>query len=126
MKFKHFFALLLVFFLINCNSDSNSNENPYRGLWIIQSITPEIISNPNQPDCRLLNDQISFNDFNNMSWSYPLPDSNGSYNQPCQNGFGQEVYNYQINDNTVSIYDQTSNVLINWSFELNGNLLKVT
>jgi hypothetical protein len=119
------FILFLSFFLTNCSSDSN-NSSSYNGLWIIKSRIPEIISNPNQPDCRMLNDQIFISDLGTLSWTYPLPDSNGSYSQPCQSGSNSEFYDYKKMNNQLKIYTIHTTTEVNWSFQLNGNLLTVT
>ena len=110
---------------MNCSSDSN-NSNEYKGLWIIKSITPEIPSNPNQPDCRMMNDQIFFSDFGTLTWYYPLPDSNGSYNQPCQNGIDGSFFDYKKINGEIKIYQQNTNIQVNWSFQINGNEITVT
>ena len=117
--------LFLAFLFLNCSSDSN-NSNEYSGLWMIKSIVPEIVSNPNQPDCRLMNDQIFISDFGTLSWTYPLPDSNGSYSQPCQSGSNSEFYDCKKSNNQLKIYILHSATEVNWSFQLNGNLLTVT
>jgi len=119
------FIVLISFFLMNCSSDSN-NSNEYSGLWMIKSIVPEIVSNPNQPDCRLMNDQIFISDFGTLSWSYPLPDSNGSYSQPCQSGSNSEFYDCRKSNNQLKIYTLHTENQVNWTFQLNGNLLTVT
>lgn len=118
------FILFISLFLLNCSSDSNNSSN-YYGLWIIKSRIPEIISNPNQPDCRLLNDQIFISDFGTLSWSFPLPDSDGSYSQPCQSGSNSEFYDYKKTNNQLKIYTINTTTEVNWSFQLNGNLLTV-
>ena len=117
--------LFLAFLFLNCSSDSNNSVN-YNGLWIIKSIVPEIVSDPNQPDCRLMNDQVFISDFGTLSWSYPLPDSNGSYSQPCQSGSNSEFYDYKKINNQLKIYTIHTTTEVNWSFQLNGNLLTVT
>jgi len=116
--------LFLAFLFLNCSSDSN-NSNEYSGLWMIKSIVPEIVSNPNQPDCRLMNDQIFISDFGTLSWTYPLPDSNGSYSQPCQSGSNSEFYDCKKSNNQLKIYILHTATEVNWSFQLNGNLLTV-
>jgi hypothetical protein len=93
---------------------------------MIKSTVPEIISNPNQPDCRLMNDQIFISDFGTLSWSYPLPDSNGSYSQPCQSGSSSEYYDCGISNNQLKIYTLHTDNEVNWTFQLNDNLLTVT
>jgi hypothetical protein len=110
---------------MNCSSDSD-NSKEYSGLWMIKSTVPEIISNPNQPDCRLMNDQIFISDFGTLSWSYPLPDSNGSYSQPCQSGSNSEYYDCRISNNQLKIYTLHTDNEVNWTFQLNVNLLTVT
>lgn len=121
--------LLSISFLLifsNCSNSNDSETNTYKGLWIINSITPEIPSDPNQPDCRMMNDQIFFNDLNYMIWSYPKPDHNGSYKQPCQSGFSQEIYDFKDVNGSLKIYERNTAIEKNWKIELNSGLLKVT
>jgi hypothetical protein len=119
------FIALIALFLVNCSSNSDYSSN-YNGLWKIKSRIPEIVSNPNQPDCRLLNDQIFISEFGTLSWTYPLPDSNGSYFQPCQSGSNSEFYDYKKINNELKIYSTNTTTEINWNFQLNGNLLTVS
>ena len=130
MKLKTSIYILLLLIFSNCsNSDDKENKaviNSYKGLWIINSITPEIPSDPNQPDCRMMNDQIFFNDLNNMIWSYPKPDWNGSYKQPCQSGFSQEIYGFKVVNGLLEIYEINTTKEKNWKIELNNGFLKVT
>jgi hypothetical protein len=118
------FLLLLIF--SNCSNSEDSVTNRYKGLWIINSITPEIPSDPNQPDCRMMNDQIFFDGLNNMTWSYPKPDHNGSYKQPCDTGFLQERYGFKVVNGLLKVYETNTTKEINWIIELNNGLLKVT
>ncbi|MGL2964282.1 hypothetical protein ACSVH2_10730 [Flavobacterium sp. RSB2_4_14] len=124
MKSRILFIFISVLF-INCSSETN-NSGEYRSLWIIKSISPEIPSNPNQPDCRLMNDQIFFSDFGTLTWSYPLPDSNGSYSQPCQSGSNAEYFDYKKVGGEIKIYEPNTNTEVNWDFQLVDNLITVT
>lgn len=130
MKLKTSIYILLLLIFSNCsNSDDKENEaliNSYKGLWKINSITPEIPSDPNQPDCRMMNDQIFFSDLNNMIWSYPKPDWNKSYQQPCQSGFSQEIYDFKVVNGLLKIYEKNTTIEKNWNIELTNGLLKVT
>lgn len=126
MKLKTSIYILLLFIFSNCSNSDDSEINAYEGLWIINSITPEIPSDPNQPDCRMMNDQIFFDVLNNMTWSYPKPDHNGSYKQPCQSGFIEEVYKYKGVNGVLKIYEKNTEIEKKWEIELNNGFLKVT
>ncbi|MGZ9675282.1 hypothetical protein [Flavobacterium sp. GNP001] len=117
-------SYLLIF--SNCSNSNDLETKTYKGLWKINSITPEIPSDPNQPDCRMMNDQIFFNDLNNMIWSYPKPDQNGSYKQPCQSGFLQEIYDFKDVNGSLKIYERNTAIEKNWKIELNNGFLKIT
>lgn len=126
MKVKTSIFILLLLIFSNCSNSDNSETNAYKGLWIINSITPEIPSDPNQPDCRMLNDQIFFDGLNNMRWSYPKPDHNESYKQPCQSGFSSETYDFKDVNGVLKIYKKNTTIEKNWQIELNNGFLKVT
>jgi hypothetical protein len=126
MKLKTLIYIIFLFIFSNCSNSDDTNLNPYKGLWQISNITPEIPSDPNQPDCRMMNDQIFFNDFNNLIWSYPKPDGDGSYQQPCQWGLTHEMYDFKVVNGLLKIYEENTTKEKNWKFELNNGFLKVT
>lgn len=120
---KQILILLSIIFLFNCSKDNQTSSMYFSNSWTIQSITPNIDSNPNRPDCRLLNDQLYFNDIGQMFWTHAVPNANGDFNQPCKTVI--ETYDY-TNSSSIKIFDIDNGAEINWSFEVNDDYLTVT
>jgi hypothetical protein len=110
-----------ILILYSCNKDDDSENDRVLGLWKISSIDPLIDSNPNYPDCRMLNDQIFFNELGDMYWNYPKPDLIGTFNQPCNNGHESSVYNYTVNGNSITLKDSQTNLNVEWTLIINDN-----
>ncbi len=123
-KISTFIFIISLILMFGC---SKEDENPFvRTWWLIQSISPEIESDPNQPDCRMMNDQIFFNDIQQLIWTHPLPDHNGSYDQPCDDGLESQRYKYKVSGSKITIYDEVNNNEVNWDIIVDGDLMTVT
>lgn len=116
---------IICFLTSSCSNDDNSDINEqYLGNWKIESISPEIESDPNSPSCRLINDNLFFNDTGTMFWTRSALNRNGNYDQPC---FDKIIsnYDYNVNNSQLKLFNKDDGSEIEWTYIIDQDLLTI-
>lgn len=123
---KIILVVIASFSVLSCSKDDPNVEltKQYLGNWKLESISPTIESIQNSKSCRLLNDNLFFNDTGTMYWTRAAKNSNGNYNQPCFDNI-ITAYDFKIINSELKLFDKDNGDEIDWSYVLNKDLLTI-